>query len=69
MVVFNITAPWYAAIKAERKVDQSDIEFSKSLPTMPGFSIKWSYNRVVVADKKFYDLNTNFRRFELKKFI
>ena len=53
-LVLDFTAPdEYIYIRLWRNVNSKEIETNINLETMPGFSIKWSYNEDVKPDAKY----------------
>ena len=64
-VVLNFTAPdEYIYIELWRNVKSKEIETNINLETMPGFSIRWSYNEYVTPDEKYMNdvLHKEFKR-------
>ena len=65
VVVQNFTAPDSEInIVLQRVVTESDVDANGNLPSMPGFSVKWSYNRDIKPDSKYIDnqKNIEFKR-------
>ena len=53
-VVQNFTAPdSYIIIQLQRDVAEAEVDANGNLPSMPGFSVKWSYNEDINPDSKY----------------
>ena len=65
VVVQNFTAPdSNIYIKLKRDVAESEVDYNRNLPSIPGFSVKWSYNQDIKPDSRYGDnqKNIEFKR-------
>ena len=60
--VFSYYFPVYTKIDMTltRYVGESDVDDNRNLQSMPGFSIKWSWNLDIKPDSMFIDTKKNF---------
>ena len=66
ILIQNYTAPGEEImILIKRNVNSKDVEGNRNLKTMPGFSIKWSYNQEVEPVKKWSnnEMNVAYKRY------